>query len=177
MLFTLATLDNRQMSKRMFTSVEDFLREMEVWLLETMVAAAEDEWQHAITAEVSKRTKFWHQVILHPPIAIRSATGITSNWELVLDSCSDYNCHTLVCVAKKFNRLSQPILRINMEESLVSKLFLTTLTNIFVLRLCLWEVWWKQGIMWQHLLCSNLQEKKEHTLFKDATHNPGEECH
>lgn len=43
MLFTLATLDNRQMSKRMFTSVEDFLREMEVWLLETMVAAAEDE--------------------------------------------------------------------------------------------------------------------------------------
>ena len=152
MLFTLATLDNRQMSKRMFTSVEDFLREMEVWLLETMVAAAEDEWQHAITAEVSKRTKFWHQVILHPPIAIssrnRSATGITSNWELVLDSCSDYNCHTLVCVAKKSIRLSQPILGIYMEESLVSKLFLTTITNIFVLRLCLWEVWWKQGIMY-----------------------------
>ena len=65
---TLATLDIPGMSKRMFTSTEDFLgREMKMRLLETMVAAAEDERQHAIS------TNDFHQGI--PAVSVVADAG------------------------------------------------------------------------------------------------------
>lgn len=65
---TLATLDIPGMSKRMFTSTEDFLgREMKMRLLETMVAAAEDEQQHAIS------TNHFHQAI--PAVCVVADAG------------------------------------------------------------------------------------------------------